>query len=251
MIRFILSILLLVLSFMHLNANELVVETMPRDPLGIFILDMFQKQQDTTMCSAPTDSIETIRTNLISYLQFNGFSSRPTAQEAAAVLWKLYPCPFTPYRPELQPATKNDIEGVWIFPKNSQKIRFGSRLAKKNPLGPLPITCDGMGYYPNGELRQVIISGQTKCPFKKTTDMDIARKNPPVSNWSLLQDGRIGVTRTDISNHIEEWDIYKVIIPFSFDNIQFTSGDLVAYLRKENGNDVGASTQFRHLKRIP
>jgi hypothetical protein len=39
--------------------------------------------------------------------------------------------------------------------------------------------------------------------------------------------------------------------PFTFNDVQFTAGDLVAYVRRENGNEVGAATQFRHLQRLP
>jgi len=80
--------------------------------------------------------------------------------------------------------------------------------------------------------------------------MDIARKNPLVSTWKLLRAGRIGVTRTDVANHIEEWDVYTVLTSFDMFGVNFETGDLLAYIRKENGNELGAATQFRHLKRL-
>ncbi|HLD23444.1 MAG TPA: hypothetical protein VJA83_05830 [Sulfuricurvum sp.] len=242
--------LFFILSFIYSSASELLIEKQPTDPFDIFIFDMFQKQQNKTMCSAPNDSIKTIRTNLISYIQFNGYSNSLTPQVIATALWTLYPCPFSPFRSEIRSATKEDIVGGWVFPEESQKIRFGSYLAQKSPLGPLPIKCDAIGYYPNGEFRQIIVSGQPECPFKKAADLDIARKNPRVSNWSLLNDGRISITRTDVANHIEEWDTFVVVTPFAFNDIQFKAGDIIAYLRRENGNEVGASTQFRHLQRL-
>ena len=81
--------------------------------------------------------------------------------------------------------------------------------------------------------------------------MDVARKNPIVSRWSMVRDGRVGVARTDVQNHIEEWDIYVVTQPFAFRELKLQPGELVAYIRRENGNEVGAATQFRHLQRLP
>ena len=95
------------------------------------------------------------------------------------------------------------------------------------------------------------MSGKVECPFRKASDMDVARRNPVVSTWSMLRDGRVSVARTDVQNHIEEWDIYAVTQAFEFREIKLQPGDLVAYVRRENGNEVNAATQFRHLQRLP
>lgn len=63
--------------------------------------------------------------------------------------------------------------------------------------------------------------------------------------------GRVGVARTDVADHVEEWDVFLVMAPFVFDEVAFSAGDLVAYVRKEDGNDMGIATQFRHLRRLP
>jgi hypothetical protein len=118
------------------------------------------------------------------------------------------------------------------------------------PAGPLPVKCDGVGYFEGGELRHAVVAGVARCPFEKSSDLDAARKLPQVSRWSVLREGRVGVTRTDVSGHIEEWDVYVVAAHFDYQDVSFREGDLVAYLRRENGNEVGASTQFRHLQRL-
>lgn len=115
----------------------------------------------------------------------------------------------------------------------------------------MPVKCDAVGYYPDGELRHAMSAGKSKCPFEKAADLEDARKNPRVASWSVLRDGRISVSRTDVANHIEEWDVYAVTSPFSVYDVQFAVGDLVAYVRRENGNEVGAATQFRHLQKLP
>ena len=110
--------------------------------------------------------------------------------------------------------------------------------------------CDALGYFPGDELRHAMILGKTDCPFTQAADLDAARKNPQVSTWSLLEKGRIAVTRTDVAGHVEEWDVFTVTRPFVLQEVTFAKGDLAAYIRRENGNAVGATTQFRHLQRL-
>ena len=90
-------------------------------------------------------------------------------------------------------------------------------------------------------MRHAIVAGVPRCPFEAAA----------VASWALLRDGRVGVTRTDVASHVEEWDVYVVQRAFEFRDIAFREGDLVAYARRENGNDVGAAMQFRHLQRLP
>jgi hypothetical protein len=222
-----------------------------QDPLARLIWQMFQMHQGKTLCADGSASLHMVQTNVIDYLKAKGTSENATSQAVATALWTLYPCPFSPARSDLRPATREDIEGVWIFPETSQKFRFGPKMNRQSPAGPVPVKCDAVGYYPNGELRHAMSAGRQNCPFEKSADLDPARKNPRVSDWALLREGRIGITRADVFNHIEEWDVYVVTAPFSMNDVQFSNGDIVAYLRRENGNEVGASTQFRHLQRLP
>lgn len=220
------------------------------DPMSEFIQGMFQMHQDKTMC-IDSPSSPMVRKNLITYLKMMGEQTSATPKALAMAMWALYPCPFSPFRPELRLAAEKDVEGVWLFPESSQKLRFPPKSGRQSPAGPVPVRCDAVGYYPNGELRHALVVGQIACPFEKASDLDVARKNPIVSTWSLDRPGRIVVARTDVANHIEEWDVFSVVMPFAFNDVQFSAGDLVAYVRKENGNDVGAATQFRHLRRLP
>lgn len=243
-------VLALIFSFSGIATQEIQAQETVQDPMNKLIMEMAQTHQGKTLCLANPVQAQTIRANVSNYLRTTSPLNTVTSQTIMATIWTLYPCPFSPYRPELRPAKMPDIEGVWLFPESSQKLRFGPNSTKQSPAGRIPVKCDAVGYYPNGELRHAIIAGQTNCPFEKASDLDMARKNPRVSSWVLLRDGRISVTRTDVINHIEEWDVYTVIAPFSFHDVQFNSGDLIAYVRRENGNEVGAATQFRHLKRL-
>lgn len=237
----------LLLLLVGITAN---VGAQEADPMTKFIQDMAQMHQAKTMCIDSPLSPE-VQANIITYLKIMGEKNSATGQTLAIAMWALYPCPFSPFRPELRLATEKDVGGVWLFPESSQQLRFPPKSGHQSPVGPVPVKCDAVGYYPNGELRHAIFAGQAACPFGKAADLDVARKNPIVSTWRLNRPGRIAVTRTDVANHIEEWDVFSVVTPFTFNDVRFLEGDLVAYVRRENGNDVGAATQFRHLKRLP
>jgi len=123
--------------------------TPPPDPLGNFIMDMFKRNQGDTLCTEGPAELPQIRATLAEH--FKGIDSRQhlPAKEVAIALWTRYPCPFSPYRPELRPAKAKDIEGVWLFPESSQKYRFGPRSGRRPPPGSPPVRCDAVGYYAN------------------------------------------------------------------------------------------------------
>jgi hypothetical protein len=217
-----------------------------------FIDGMRQMHQDSTLCVEKSAPTAPIRRQLVAFLQASGAQRTVTPQALAMAMWTQFPCPFSPLRPELRPATEQDVEGVWLFPETSQKLRFPPRSSRQPPTGRAPVKCDAVGHYPGGELRHAVIAGQAAtCPFARADDLEVARRHPGVSTWAMPGAGRVVVTRTDVANHVEEWEVFIVTAPFAFDEVAFSAGDLVAYVRKENGNDVGMATQFRHLRRLP
>lgn len=220
------------------------------DPFAQFVTSMVQQNGGKTICLPPSGSPEELKRFVVDTVRSAGVTSNITGQHVALAMWTLFPCPFPPNRDEIKPADAKDIEGAWLFPESSQKLRFGPAVKPATIVGPVPIKCDGVGYFEGGELRHVMIAGQTACPFSKASDLDIARKNPKVASWNLARNGRLVVARTDVANHIEEWEVYVVRTPFSFSEVNFEVGDLVAYMRRERGNEVNAATQFRHLKRL-
>lgn len=220
------------------------------DPVTHFIQSMVQMHQDKSLC-LDSPSSPTVRANLAKYLRMRGDQGSVTPKTLAMAMWSLYPCPFSPYRTELRYATERDVEGVWLFPESSQKLRFPLKASRQGPAGPLAVKCDAVGYYANGELRHALIAGRQACPFEAADDLEVARKNPQVSTWTMPRPGRLVVTRADVENHVEEWEVFSVATAFTANEVPFSPGDLVAYIRKENGNDVGVASQFRHLRRLP
>jgi hypothetical protein len=220
------------------------------DPLSAVILDMFKEFQGNTVCMLGDVPLPLVRTAVIDQLKANGVGTTPTRVEAELAVWTRFPCPFSPYRAELVPANPKDVEGVWLFPEDSQPYRFGPKSPQQPARREDATTCEAVGFYPGGELRTGLVIGKRGCPFRKAADLDPARKRPRVASWSLDGNGRLKVTRTDVKDHVEEWDMFLVTRSFQALNMEIRAGDLVGYRRKSKDNDVNAATEFRHLQRL-
>ena len=217
-----------------------------------FIGDMFSAHQGKTLCMLGNVPVPVVRTMVFDVLKSLGVSETATQQQVESAVWTTFPCPFSPFRAEALPATVKDVEGVWLFPYSSQPYRFGPR----SPLQPTEpakaISCEIVGYLAGGELRSGIIPGarESSCTFRKAADINPARKAPRTQSWSMLAEGRLKVTRSDLKDFVEEWDVYVVTKSFQALNMEIKAGDLIAYLRRDKDNDVNAATEFRHLQRL-
>jgi tetratricopeptide (TPR) repeat protein len=181
-----------------------------------------------------------------------GGGSNATDNQVGIAFVTLYPCPFSPYRAELKPAKQQEIEGVWVYPETSQKMRFPPISPRWDEERAFNSKCDGVGFYADGEMRTTrIIGAKSFCSFKTASDMNPARKNPRVASWSMLRDGRLIVSRTDVANHVEEWEMFIAATDFLAAGIQVKQGDLVGYMRKEKGNEINVATTFWHLQKLP
>jgi hypothetical protein len=225
--------------------------TPPPDPLGNFILEMFKRNEGDTLCTERPTGLPEIRATLAEHFKGSDPKQHISAKEVAVALWTRYPCPFSPYRPQLRPATAKDIQGVWLFPESSQKYRFGPRSSRKPAPGSQPVRCDAVAYYPGGELRHAVVAGQVECPFRTAADTDLPQANQREASWSMLRDGRVSITRSDVEGHVEEWDIFVVSEPFQVHDLKLQAGELISYVRRETGSELNAATQFLHLRRLP
>lgn len=218
-----------------------------------FILNMFKTHQGKTLCMLGDVPVSKVRGLVVEQLKISGVGAGQTATQAQleTAIWTLFPCPFSPYRAELLPATTIDVEGVWLFPHDSQPYRYGPNSPQQPPTPDKAISCEAVGYYPRGELRTGAVMGAGKpCPFHKASDLAAARKRPRVASWAMISNGRLKVTRTDAKDYIEEWDVFTVTKSFAALSLELKAGDLIAYLRRDKDNDVNAATEFRHLQRL-
>jgi hypothetical protein len=242
----------LLAALLGVPTDGALAQAKPPDELTKFISGMFDLHWGTTLCTAGEPSLPAIRAAVVEQLKTSNTPREAIDPDVIAVaLWSRFPCPFSPYRPELRPAAAQDVEGAWLFPESSQRLRYGPRTPRsKSPAGRLPVKCEAVYYAPGGELKHAMIAGQPKCPFETTADLGALRDAPRIAGWSLLRDGRIGITPAGAAEPVEEWDVYAVVAPFTFEGVRFAAGDLVEYARKEKGNEVGAVSQFRHLQRL-
>ncbi len=203
-------------------------------------------------CFERDESLMSIRLSVDKELLKMRVTGLPTPNQIALAFYTQFPCPLSPYRPELKPATQKEIEGAWIYPEVTQKFRFPPQSNDRARSVALPNKCDGILYLPNGDLRNMQIAGsRAECNIRTASDLDFLRKNPRVASWNMLSDGRLNVTRSDVPNHIEEWDVFVVTQAFESRGTQFKQGELLAYMRKIAGNDLGIATMFWHLQKLP
>jgi hypothetical protein len=221
-------------------------------PMDKFILDMFSAHQGNTLCMLGNVPVSVVRGMVVEQLKTFGVKGDATQAQVESAVWTLFPCPFSPFRSEVIPATAKDIEGAWVFPYDAQPYRYGPK-SPQQPSDPArAVACEAVGFFTKGEYRSgTVLGAKTACPFRKAADLAPARKRPHLLSWSMVSDGRLRITRADGKEHVEEWDVYAVTRGFQALNMEIQAGDLIAYLRKTKDNDVNAATEFRHLQRLP
>lgn len=236
----------------YFDITRLYAKYSPSETPSDFFEAMLQKNGDITLCRDPSVKPAEVIQRVFQHISANITEAKlATNVRVAQALWAQFPCPFSPWRPELAVAQEADVHGAWVYPQGSQALRYGRRSPAARR-GGAPVQCEAVAHFPEGEYRQVMVVGQhTSCPFVQTSDLDISRQNPRVSSWQMVRPGRVAITRTDMPNHQEEWELFKVTTAFTASHVRFEAGDLLAYLRKEPGNPHGAATQFRHLQRLP
>ncbi|RYF30650.1 MAG: tetratricopeptide repeat protein [Comamonadaceae bacterium] len=206
---------------------------------------------ERVVCFPSGASLGSVRLAVEEELQRMKVVDLPTPNQVALAMSVRLPCPFSPYREELRSATGEELQGVWIYAEASQKLKFPPRSAAWELFRNVPIKCEAVGFYPEGESRVVQIAGyKTSCPFASGADMEWMRRSPRVASWTLSKSGRLTITRTDIEGHLEEWDAFTVTKPFSSHGVSFGAGDVVTYMRKHRGNDREVASEFRHLQRL-
>lgn len=230
-------------------ATALAAQAQTPDLADSALVSAFQRDSGKLLCAGKGGSLKEMRELFNPFIKGLDVSSQASYPALAVAVYTAFPCPFSPIRSELRPATSDDIRGTWLVPDASGKFRYGPKSVSwnANPGAP-PIKCEGVAFHENGEYRVMQIRGNSACP--DLSMMQAIRSFQRVSSWGPLPNGRIKILRTDVPEHFEEWELFAVQSPFEYFSIQFTAGDLVAYLRREPGNEINAVTTFRHLQRL-
>lgn len=211
------------------------------------LVSAFQRDKGKLLCLSTNASLKEMREILNPYIKDIDLADQNSYPALAVAVYKAFPCPFSSVRPELKPASMTDLIGTWIFPDASLKLRHGPQSPSWRDIpGAPPIKCEGVSFHKSGEYRVTQVRGAFACPT--LSSMQAMRSLPQVSSWTFLPNGRVRIDRTDIPSQFEEWEVYSVQAPFEFFSVNFSVGDLVAYLRRVPGNEINAAIAFRHLQ---
>lgn len=247
------GIKLIAIFLLVAGGNIATAQEVPMDHEEQIILSTLQKFDEQLVCDV-IYPLSMIRSQVDAYLLKQGMP--PSDDAIAKAMYTLFPCPFSPYSDyaarDYRPALAKDIEGAWLYPETSQKLRYGPKSPMWSKVKALPIKCEAVVYHPDGVVLHAQIAGKMECKFSSATDIEnVFRSYPKVESWKMVSDGRIKIFRADIQNHIEEWDVFVVTRPHQRYGVKFNAGDLVAYMRREKGNEYNVATLFWHLQRLP
>lgn len=226
-----------------------LAQTETPDALAYHVLYMLKTHGGKTICLQRASTVFDVRRELLADQPELAAVDQTGNEKVARAMWSKYPCPFSPNRTELRTAVAADILGAWVYPESSQKLRYGPQVQAPRP-GGLVMKCESVAFFEPNEMRVAQILGQVACPFVTAADVAPQRKNPLVATWELRQGGRLVVYRSDVPDHIEEWDTFIVKQDFAMQGTIFKTGDLLQYKRRERGNEFNATTQFRHLQSL-
>ena len=215
------------------------------------LIASFQRDNASFLCLEKSLSPKEIRSLLDPYIPNVDVTKEESYPAIAGAVYEAFPCPFSAARPELQRATRQETIGRWLFPQTSVRLRHGPKSPAwhKNP-GMPPIKCEAVIIQETGAYRVATIQGEFPCPDAKSQLLSTMESAPQVSTWKLDTGGRLNISRSDVPAHYEEWDLFSVKEPFEAAGTRFSPGELLAFLRREPGNQIGAVTAFRHLQRL-
>jgi hypothetical protein len=217
---------------------------------GAQIAETFEKQNGGFVCSGEHKNVQSIAELTLRFLKAGKPQGPIDSNMTQAALYSLFPCPFSPYRKELAPATEQDVMGAWVFPQASQRFRSPPRLNIKPPTAPDPVVCEGLGFFEQGEHRRLITGGKSECAAKSVASFKIERAKPVQLSWRMIEKGRMAVSSKANAKHIEEWDALLVKSSFEQYGVKYMPGDLIMYLRKTADNQTNIAIEFRHLQKL-
>lgn len=215
------------------------------------LLGLFERNNLSTLClekgMSATELVEAFRPHLSPLTA----EERDSMHAVTSAIFTAFPCPFSPQRPELSPARKEDLVGYWLFPRETIHLKFGSASpAWKQYPANTPWKCEGISFIDSGRYHVMGMLANGPCPTAAA--LKSMEAFPNVQSWELIDNGKVRITRTDVPEAWEEWDIYRVTKPFTVKSVgrTFEQGDLLAYQRASKNNPVNIAEQFRHLRRL-
>ncbi len=213
------------------------------------LAEFIAQRQDISLCLPGDARTPDVWRDMAKLMRRIGLPEQLATTHWPFAMRRFYPCPFSPLQHDVVPVGATELSGAWVIPPESYVLQFG----RKSPMRSLADedACDVFGYFDGREARHLHLAGTAECPFSTARDVEFMRNGPVVMRWEFVSPSRLRIDRSDISDYREEWDVMKVMRPFTFNGVRFLAGDLIAYLRIEPGGIPEESTQFRHLRKLP
>ncbi|MCB5206548.1 hypothetical protein [Methylovorus mays] len=147
------------------------------------------------------------------------------------------------------PANKDEIVGFWRLIPVAEY-----RKPHQITPDPWPSMCQWFAYYDDGSLK-TIEKLREPCGNLSNASLSEAMKNTPaIISWKhsaaaklTQQPSLISVTRSDVKNYLELWDVLYVTEAFPKEKPEFLPGDLILNLVDMK---TGKALYIRHLRRL-
>lgn len=213
------------------------------------LAEFIQQRQDISLCLPADARIPDVWRDMTKLMRRIGLPEHYAKTYWPLAMRRFYPCPFSPWQHDVAPVGPAELKGAWVIPPESYALQFGSKSSLRSLAEEK--ACDVFGYFDDREAVHQHRAGSAECPFSTARSVEFLRKIDAVMRWQFVSPGRLRIDRSDISDNREEWDVMKVMRPFTFNGVRFLAGDLIAYLRIEPGGVPEESLQFRHLRKLP
>lgn len=203
------------------------------------------------ICVPPGDTIAAISTRTEARLKADGVAGLPSPRRIVQAMRTEFACPFTPYRSQLKPAAQADVEGQWVTPVESMRLRHPPRSRAQQAFRAERIRCEAVGYYNDRDMRELQApAGEAGCPFTGFVAFEEVRRGPRTAEWALPSPGKLVVQPANPAAIAEESDAYAVTESFVANGVVFRVGDLLTWQRRRSENGLNAAVRFRHLRRL-
>ena|GEM_PF-5723860 len=158
-----------------------------------------------------------------------------------------FPCPFNPKQAPVRRATNTDLFGYWELVPES--IRIKTNLFRKDPF---PSNCQYFFFSEDRDMRSIDMIVNDACPSVTVTDFKAAKALPKVIDWKVESSGNLEITRTDIPNYIESWDVFIATTSFTQSGVTFKPGDLLLFMAQfgQTKRDGLGTLYFRQFRKF-
>lgn len=203
------------------------------------------------ICVPQGQSVTDVARGVEARLKADGVAGLPSPRRIVQAMRTEFACPFPPYRAELKPAGQADVEGQWVTPVESMRMRFPPRSRAQLAARANRLRCEAVGFFNDRDQRELQApASDATCPFTQLAAFEEVRRSPRTAEWSLPGPGKLVVQPANPAALAEEWDAYIATDAFAYGGVAFRVGDLLLWQRRRSETSLNAAVRFRHLRRL-